>query len=112
MSTNHGDADRVLVVEDDAHVREAVERALRFGASLDERERFELLVRCSRAMNFEGRMDDALHAATQATAIAERDLGAHEHGRALSVLVAALWSLDGRGEGDRSHRDQSPRGYE
>ena len=30
MSTNHGDADRVLVVEDDAHVREAVERALRF----------------------------------------------------------------------------------
>ena len=33
-------------------------------------------------------------AAEEAAAIAERELGAHERGRALIVLVAALWSLD------------------
>jgi DNA-binding CsgD family transcriptional regulator len=71
-----------------------LERALRFGKGLDARERFELLVRFSRATNFEGRMEDALRAAEEAVAIAERDLGAHEHGRALNILVAALWSLD------------------
>jgi DNA-binding CsgD family transcriptional regulator len=71
-----------------------LERALRFGKGLDARERFELLVRFSRATNFEGRMEDALRAAGEAVAIAERDLGALEHGRALNVLVAALWSLD------------------
>ncbi len=71
-----------------------LERALRFGASLDAHERFELLLRLSRATNFEGRMEDALRAAEDALAMAEADLGAHEHGRALNVLVAALWSLD------------------
>src|SRR3981081_1114387 len=68
--------------------------ALRFGKGLGARERFELLVRFSRARNFEGQMEDALRAAEEAVAIAERDLGAHEHGRALNLLVAALWSLD------------------
>ncbi len=71
-----------------------LERALRVGNALDPQERFELLVRLSRATNFEGRMKDALGAAEQAVRIAERDLGPVEHGRALNVLVAALWSLD------------------
>jgi AAA ATPase domain len=71
-----------------------LERALRVGTSIDTRERFELLVRFARATNFEGRMGDALRAAQEAVEIAERDLGAREHGRALNVLVAALWSLD------------------
>jgi DNA-binding CsgD family transcriptional regulator len=71
-----------------------LERALRFGKGLDARERFELLVRFSRATNFEGRMEDALRAAREAVGIAERDLSVREHGRALNILVAALWSLD------------------
>jgi DNA-binding CsgD family transcriptional regulator len=71
-----------------------LERALRVGASLDPSRRFELLVRLSRVTNFEGRMDAALRAAQQALTIAELDLGAGERGRALNVLVAALWSLD------------------
>ena len=57
-------------------------------------ERFELLVRLSRAQNFEGRMEDALRAAAEAVEIAQRELGRAAHGRALSVLAAALWSLD------------------
>jgi DNA-binding CsgD family transcriptional regulator len=71
-----------------------LERALRFGTALDASERFGLLVRLSRAMNFEGRMEDALRAATEAVTIAERELDEHAHGRALNVLAAALWSLD------------------
>ncbi len=71
-----------------------LDRALRLGSGLDQRERFELLVRLSRVTNFEGRMEDALRAAQEAVSIAERDLGAGEHGRALNMLVAALWSLD------------------
>ncbi len=71
-----------------------LERALRFGIDLDPGERFELLVRLSRAQNFEGRMDEALRAAVEAVEIAKRQLGPHAHGRALNVLAAALWSLD------------------
>lgn len=71
-----------------------LERALRFGADLDARQRFEFLVRRSRATNFEGRMEDALLAADEAVEIARRELGSAELGRALSVRVAALWSLD------------------
>ena len=71
-----------------------LERALRFGTDLDPDERFELLVRLSRAQNFEGRMEEALRAAAEAVKIAERQLGPHAHGRALNVLAAALWSLD------------------
>src|SRR5205085_2348189 len=71
-----------------------LQRALRFGAGLDAGERFGLLVRLSRALNFEGRMEEALRAATDAVAIAEHQLGADAHGRALNVLAAALWSLD------------------
>jgi DNA-binding CsgD family transcriptional regulator len=69
-------------------------RVLRFGAGLDAGERFGLLVRLSRALNFEGQMEEALRAAADAVAIAERQLGAGAHGRALNVLAAALWSLD------------------
>ena len=71
-----------------------LERALRFGTDLDPDERFELLVRLSRAQNFEGRMEEALHAAVEAVEIAQRQLGPHAHGRAQNVLAAALWSLD------------------
>ncbi len=71
-----------------------LERALRFGTDLDADERFELLVRLSRAQNFEGRMEEALRAAVDAVEIGERQLGLHAHGRALNVLAAALWSLD------------------
>ena len=71
-----------------------LERALRFGTGLDPDERFELLVRLSRAQNFEGRMEEALRAAVEAVEIAKRQLGRHAHGRALNVLAAALWSLD------------------
>lgn len=39
-------------------------------------------------------MEEALRAAQEAVAIAERELGAREHGRARNVLAAALWSLD------------------
>ncbi|MGZ6638026.1 MAG: ATP-binding protein [Solirubrobacteraceae bacterium] len=71
-----------------------LERALRFGTDLDPDERFDLLVRLSRAQNFEGRMEEALHAAVEAVEIAQRQLGPHAHGRAQNVLAAALWSLD------------------
>jgi DNA-binding CsgD family transcriptional regulator/tetratricopeptide (TPR) repeat protein len=71
-----------------------LERALRFGGELDAGERFALLVRLSRALNFEGRMQEALRAANDAVALAERELDDHSRGRALNVLAAALWSLD------------------
>jgi predicted ATPase len=71
-----------------------LERALRFGNELDAIQRFGLLIRLSRALNFEGRMDEALRAASDAVAIAERELEAHAQGRGLNVLAAALWSLD------------------
>ena len=71
-----------------------LERALRFGTELDPGERFGLLVRLSRAQNFEGRMAQALRAADEAVEIAKRQLGPHARGRALNVLAAALWSLD------------------
>ncbi len=86
-----GDAERV------GALREAglqLERALRVRPGLAPGERFELLVRLSRATNFEGRMEDALAAAHEAVAIAGRELGPGELGGALNVLVAALWSLD------------------
>jgi tetratricopeptide (TPR) repeat protein len=81
-----------------------LERALRVDATLDARESFELLVRLSRATNFEGRMEDALRAARRAVEIAERDLGVGELGRALNVLVAALWSLDRVAEAQQAAR--------
>ena len=71
-----------------------LERALRFGTDLGPDARFELLVRLSRAQNFEGRMEEALGAAVEAVEIAQRQLGPDAHGRALNVLAAALWSLD------------------
>jgi DNA-binding CsgD family transcriptional regulator/tetratricopeptide (TPR) repeat protein len=63
-----------------------LERALRFGG-----ERFELLLRFSRAANFSGRMEAALDAGEEAVALAG---DARERGRALNLLAAALWSLD------------------
>ena len=71
-----------------------LERALRFGNALDPAERFALLVRLSRALNFEGRMQEALRAAREAVALGELELGTAAHGRALNLLAAALWSLD------------------
>ncbi|MGZ4280010.1 MAG: LuxR C-terminal-related transcriptional regulator, partial [Solirubrobacteraceae bacterium] len=71
-----------------------LERALRFGTGLRAGERFGLLIRLSRALNFEGRMQDALRAAHEAVELGESRLGPAAHGRALNVLAAALWSLD------------------
>ena len=71
-----------------------LERALRLRPDLPAQERFELLLRFSRAANFSSRMQDALAAAEEALALAERALDARARGRALNLLAAALWSLD------------------
>lgn len=71
-----------------------LERALRLRADLPAQERFELLLRFSRAANFSSRMQDAHAAAEDALALAERALDARARGRALNLLAAALWSLD------------------
>lgn len=85
------DAERVGALREAAL---QLERALRVWTDHDPGERFELLVRLSRAAHFEGRMEASLRAAQEAVSIAERHLGAGEHGRALNALAAALWSLD------------------
>jgi DNA-binding CsgD family transcriptional regulator len=71
-----------------------LDRALRLRADLPAPERFELLLRFSRAANFSSRMQDAHAAAEEALALAERALDARARGRALNLLAAALWSLD------------------
>jgi DNA-binding CsgD family transcriptional regulator len=71
-----------------------LDRALRLRADLPAQERFELLLRFSRAANFSSRMQDAHAAAEEALALAERSLDARARGRALNLLAAALWSLD------------------
>jgi tetratricopeptide (TPR) repeat protein len=71
-----------------------LERALRLRADLPAQERFELLLRFSRAANFSGLMAQARTAAEEALALSERALDARARGRALNLLAAALWSLD------------------
>jgi tetratricopeptide (TPR) repeat protein len=71
-----------------------LERALRLRGDLPAPERFELLLRFSRAANFSSRMQDGHAAAEEALALAERALDSRARGRALNLLAAALWSLD------------------
>jgi hypothetical protein len=89
-----------------------LQRALRFGTDLDADERFQVLLRLSRA---ELRREDgeALRAAAEAVEIAQRQLGPDAHGRALNVLAAAFAGSDGRGArrsttGDRAARAHRP----
>ncbi|MDX6483058.1 MAG: hypothetical protein QOE95_829, partial [Gaiellaceae bacterium] len=79
-----------------------LERALRHGDSLSGADRFELLLRYVRATNFAGGIDDALVAAEEAAALAERELGTSAQGRALTVLSWALWSCDRVAEAKRA----------
>lgn len=71
-----------------------LERALRLGAGMSPAERFELLLRYSRASNFAGSMEAAHAAAQEAVALAERMGDPRHSGRALALLAAAQWSLD------------------
>jgi DNA-binding CsgD family transcriptional regulator/tetratricopeptide (TPR) repeat protein len=71
------------------------ERALRLGDELTDAERFDLLLRYSRAANFSStRYEDAIAGARQALAIAERLGEPVAQARALELLAWALWSLD------------------
>jgi DNA-binding CsgD family transcriptional regulator len=71
------------------------DRALRLGVELDDIERFELLVRCSRASNFANpRLQDAVDAAERALTLAGRLGDERRRGQALMALSYALWSLE------------------
>jgi DNA-binding CsgD family transcriptional regulator/tetratricopeptide (TPR) repeat protein len=76
-------------------MRLQAERALRLGDELAEAERFELLIRYSRASNFSStRYEDAISGAEQALAVAERLGDPLRQARALGALAWALWSFD------------------
>ena len=71
------------------------ERALRLGEDLADSERFELLIRYSRAANFTSiRYEDAVSGAEQALAVAEELDDPLRQARALGALAWALWSFD------------------
>ena len=71
------------------------ERAVRLGEHLADPERFELLIRYSRAANFTStRYEDAVSGAEQALAVAERLGDPLRQARALGALAWALWSFD------------------
>ena len=71
------------------------ERALRLGEDLADPERYELLIRYSRAANFTStRYEDAVSGAEQALAVAERLGDPLRQARALGALAWALWSFD------------------
>ena len=75
------------------------ERALRLGEDLAGPERYELLIRYSRAANFtSSRYEDAVSGAEQALAVAEQLGDPPREARALGALASALWSLDRRME--------------
>ena len=70
-------------------------RALALAVDLTDDERFELLMRHSRAANFAStRYEDAVHSAEAALAIAERAADPLRQGQALGALAGALWSFD------------------
>lgn len=86
------DAERVGALQE---TRLQAERALRLGEELAEAERFELLMRYSRAANFSStRYEDAVTGAEQALAIAERLGDPLRQAQALGALAWALWSFD------------------
>ena len=71
------------------------QRALRLGEDLGDPERYELLIRYSRAANFTStRYEDAVSGAEQALAVAERLGDPLRQARALGALAWALWSFD------------------
>ena len=71
------------------------QRALRLGEDLADPERYELLIRYSRAANFTStRYEDAVSGAEQALAVAERLGDPLRQARALGALAWALWSFD------------------
>jgi DNA-binding CsgD family transcriptional regulator len=71
------------------------ERALRLGQDLSETERFDLLLRYSRAANFSSvRYEEAIDGAREALAIAERLEDPLRQAHALGLLAWALWSFD------------------
>jgi DNA-binding CsgD family transcriptional regulator len=71
------------------------ERALRLGDNLADSERYELLIRYSRAANFTStRYEDAVSGAEQALAVAERLGDRVRQARALEAMAWALWSFD------------------
>ena len=79
------------------------ERALRVGGDLADPERYELLIRYSRAANFTStRYADALSGAEQALAVAERLGDPLRQARALGALAWALWSFDRMVEAKRA----------
>jgi DNA-binding CsgD family transcriptional regulator len=71
------------------------DRALRLGDALPDTERFELLIRYSRAANFSStRYEDAVSGAEAALEVAERLEDPLRQAHALGTLAWALWSLD------------------
>jgi DNA-binding CsgD family transcriptional regulator/tetratricopeptide (TPR) repeat protein len=86
------EADRVGALRE---TRLQAERALRLGSELLDADRFELLIRYSRAANFSSpQLEDAVSAAEEAVALADRLADPLRRGRALMALAAALWSLE------------------
>jgi tetratricopeptide (TPR) repeat protein len=79
------------------------ERALRLGEDLADPERYELLIRYSRAANFTStRYEDAVSGAEQALDVAERLGDPLRQARALGALAWALWSFDRMVEAKRA----------
>jgi DNA-binding CsgD family transcriptional regulator len=71
------------------------ERALRLGADLTDTDRYELLIRYSRAANFTStRYEDAVSGAQDALAVAERLGDPARQAQALEAMAWALWSFD------------------
>ncbi len=71
------------------------ERALRLGEDLADPDRYELLIRYSRAANFTStHYEDAVSGAEQALDVAERMADPLRQARALGALAWALWSFD------------------
>jgi DNA-binding CsgD family transcriptional regulator len=71
------------------------ERALRLGEDLADPERYELLIRYSRAANFTStRYEDAVSAAEEALVVSERLGDPSRQARALGALAWGLWSFD------------------
>jgi len=71
------------------------ERALRLGEDLSDPERYDLMIRYSRAANFTSpRYEDAVSGAEQALAVAQRLGDPVRQARALEAMAWALWSFD------------------
>lgn len=79
------------------------ERALRLGDDLADGERYELLIRYSRAANFTStRYEDAVSGAEEALTVAERLGDPVRQARALEAMAWALWSFDRMVDAKRS----------